>query len=63
MGSVAEQSLPSLTRTLLIWHELQLTNLNYLKQQQQHSDFNAFSLTANSKIALKSKQLLNQAKM
>ena len=63
MGSVAEQSLPSLTRALLIWHESQLLNLNYLKQQAQHSEFNGFTLTATTKITNKTKQLVNQAKM
>jgi len=63
MGSVAEQCLPSLTRSLLIWHESQMSNLNYLKQQAQHAEFSAFSLTATSKITLKTKQLANQAKL
>jgi hypothetical protein len=63
MNSVAEQCLPSLTRTLLIWHESQMSNLSYLKQQMPHSEFNAFSLTATTKITLKTKQLVNQAKI
>ena len=63
MGSVAEQCLPSLTRSLLIWHESQMSNLNYLKQQAQHAEFSTFSLTATSKITLKTKQLANQAKL
>ena len=66
MGNVAEQCLPSLTRTLLVWHESQLSNLNFLKQQQQQlqSDASSFSTMANTKTNLKSKQqLLTQAKM
>lgn len=64
MGQVAEQCLPSLIRTLLIWHESQLANLNYLKiQNQQQTEYNAFSISAPSKIALKAKQHLMQAKM
>jgi hypothetical protein len=35
MGQVAEHSLPSLTRTLLIWHEAQLANLAHMRHQQQ----------------------------
>ena len=66
MGNVAEQCLPSLTRTLLVWHESQLSNLNFLKQQQPQlqSDASSFSTMANTKTNLKSKQqLLTQAKM
>lgn len=65
MGNVAEQCLPSLTRTLLVWHESQISNLNFLKQQQQlQSDTSSFSTMANTKTNLKSKQqLLTQAKM
>lgn len=59
MGQVAEKSLPSLIRTLLMWHEAQISNLNYLKQQnQQQTDSNVLNST--SKAALKTKQ---QAKM
>lgn len=62
MGQVAEQSLPSLVRTLLMWHEAQMANLNYLKMQnQQQIDLNPSN--ASSKTALKTKQHLIQAKM
>lgn len=78
MGQVAEQSLPSLVRSLLIWHECQLANLAYLKQQnqiqqqqQQLELFNnppttgSFSSSGSnaSKITLKAKQHMLQAKM
>ena len=70
MGQVAEHSLPSLTRTLLIWHESQLANLNYLKQQQQiqfEANLNTAATTgSNNKSNLASKfnnQRLMQAKL
>jgi hypothetical protein len=68
MGAVAEQCLPSLLRTLLIWFESQLNNLNYLKQQQQiiqkqQADA-AQTANTNSKVNLKVKQQqLLQAKL
>lgn len=34
MGHVAEHCLPSLVRTLLIWHDSQISNLNFLKIEQ-----------------------------
>ncbi|RNA38647.1 furry isoform X3, partial [Brachionus plicatilis] len=62
MAQVAEKSLPSLVRTLLMWHEAQISNLTYLKQQnQQQNDSNP--LNSSSKAALKTKQHLMQAKM
>lgn len=35
MGQVAEHSLPSLVRALLVWHESQMHNLAYLRQNSQ----------------------------
>lgn len=62
MSQVAEKSLPSLVRTLLLWHEAQISNLTYIKLQNQHiTDTN--SLNSSSKSALKTKQHLIQAKM
>lgn len=64
MSQVAEHSLPSLIRTLLIWHESQLANLSYLKQlNQQQNDVTPSSSSAPSKITLKVKQHLLHAKM
>lgn len=78
MGQVGEQSLPSLVRSLLIWHECQLANLAYLKQQhliqqqQQQLELlgsapvagSSSSSSSNaSKITLKAKQHLLQAKL
>lgn len=72
MGHVAEQSLPSLLRSLLIWHESQIHNLNYLKQQQQHNLLHQQQQQiqtdsnlnwSSSKVNVKAKQHLLQAKM
>jgi len=76
MGQVAEHSLPSLVRSLLIWHECQLANLAYMKQQQQIQQQQQFELlngpmagssssssNVSSKITLKAKQHLLQAKL
>ena len=57
MGQVAEQSLPSLVRTLLMWHEAQMSNLNYLKMQNQHqTDLNQLNASG---ICLGHKNILN----
>jgi hypothetical protein len=58
MGQVAEHSLPSLTRTLLIWHESQLANLNYLKQQQQLQFEANLNTTASSTVSSNNKSNL-----
>lgn len=69
MGQVAEHSLPSLIRALLIWHESQLKNLVYLKQlylqqqTQQQSELTGNLVNASTKITLKAKQHLLQAKL
>ena len=65
LGQVAEQCLPSLLHTLLLWHEAQMTNLAYLRQQQQiqqQQQINA-ELAANPKATVKDKKLLVQAKL
>ena len=67
MGQVAEHCLPSLTRSLLMWHEHQLNNLNYLRQQQmllhkQQVDAAQVANT-NSKVILKIRQQLMQVKL
>ncbi|CAF0877343.1 unnamed protein product [Brachionus calyciflorus] len=62
MSQVAEQSLPSLVRTLLMWHEAQISNLNFLKLQNQQL-IEANGLNPSSKVALKTKQHLIQVKM
>ena len=67
MGQVAEHCLPSLTRSLLMWHEHQLNNLNYLRQQQmllhkQQVDAAQLANT-NSKVILKIRQQLMQVKL
>jgi hypothetical protein len=65
MGNVAEQCLPSLLRSLLIWHEAQFSNLNYLKQHlnQVHKQQADAIQASNSKLTLKLKQQLIQAKL
>jgi hypothetical protein len=67
MGNVAEHCLPSLARSLLIWHESQMANLAYLKQlsqQQQQQELNAaYALNASTKVTLKARQHLLQAKL
>jgi len=67
MGQVAEQCLPSLTKALLVWHESQMSNLSYLKQQQQAVHKQqvdaAQASNANSKTLLKVKQQLLQQKL
>jgi hypothetical protein len=60
MGNLAEKCLPSLTRTLLVWYETQVANLNYLKQQSQ-VDINLTQ--SNSKLLSKAKSQQMQAKM
>lgn len=68
MGQVAEHSLPSLIRALLIWHESQMKNLLYLKQlhlqqqSQQQAELSSLG-NASAKITLKAKQHLLQAKL
>ena len=61
MGHVAEQSLPSLIRALLVWHESQIANITYLKRQQQQNELTSFSTTA--KINPKARQQIQQAKL
>jgi len=67
MGQVAEQCLPSLTKALLVWHESQMSNLSYLKQQHQAIHKQqvdaAQASNANSKTILKVKQQLLQQKL
>jgi hypothetical protein len=66
LGQVAEQCLPSLTHTLLVWHDAQLANLIFLKQTQaQHAQSQADQLgpSANLKVTLKDKKLQFQAKL
>jgi hypothetical protein len=65
MGQVAEQCLPSLVRTLLMWHESQLSNLNYIKKLQEVTSANNINnpSTASTKISMKARQLLIQAKL
>jgi len=60
MGNLAEKCLPSLTRTLLVWYETQVANLNYLKQQSQ-VDLN--QTLSNSKLLSKAKSQQMQAKL
>lgn len=67
MGQLAEKCLPSLVRSLLIWYESQMSNLNYLKQQQQlvYKQYieAAQSSNASTKTILKVKQQLLQQKL
>ena len=63
LGQVAEQCLPSLTHTLLVWHEAQLTNLAFLKQTQAQSQADQLGPVANLKVTLKDKKLQFQAKL